>query len=259
MVPVSWRHLAQVFIITLAVATVSGTIAGFGFPIFVEAGVLEQIQSILWALIAAVGLFLTVRQTRIPDLAAMFLFSVLAVAASAREFDAHVLLNPESLGGYGVRFRLRWWLDPEVSFMLKFVWLTIGATMLTLVVVPLWFSRGPLIRAVRRREPIAWLFGAVGVLMVIGMICDDVLRYRVPLAVTQRIEEVAETFAPVAYFLAILIFHWSASKGWKVDESPTPDTASAAAETQVDDVETPMPMIDTTGVRHTHESDARRT
>ncbi len=250
------RPLVRVFIITVVFSAVSGLIAGAGFPIYVEAGPFEQFQAILWGLIAAVAMFLAIRQTRGPDLAAMILFSVLAVAACAREFDAHVHLNPEALGPLGVRFRSRWWLDPEVSLMLKLGWLLIAATAMALILVPLWFSRGPLIRAVVRREPMAWCFGAVGLLFVFSVVCDDLLRYRVPLSVTQPTEELAETLAPVAYFLAILVFHHSASKGWKVEAPATAEAAVATADSAQDTVETPAPSIDTTGARHVQEASA---
>lgn len=217
--PRSWRSTVSIFSILLIVATVSGVIAGAGFRVFVEAGPIEQSQAILWALIAALALYLSMQHTQLPNMAAMFVFSIAAAAASAREFDAHVHLNPEALGDYGVRFRIDWWLDFDVDFVLKSVWLAIALTMVAVVMVPLWFGRVPLLRAVRRHRPIALLLCAVVVSMVIGVVCDDLLRFRVPLAVAQTIEELAESVAPVAYMLAVLLFHRSVGIGWDVDET----------------------------------------
>lgn len=61
---------------------------------------------------------------------------IITAVAAAREMDAHVLLNPETIGEFGVRYRIDWWLDGDVSFLRKLTWAAIAALAVAAATAP---------------------------------------------------------------------------------------------------------------------------
>lgn len=172
-------------------------------PLWGESGIIETAQLSVWlasALIAlSVSLLTRDPQRRAPLLA----LGVLALVAAAREYDLHIYLNPETLGQYGVRYRIDWLLDGSVPFWLKAGWITIFATV-GVILYAVVRRAGPQFKQMfAARTPAAlMLIGAV-VFILIGYALDDLMR---GIFSGQRgpFEESAELMAALLYLGAVI-------------------------------------------------------
>lgn len=169
-----------------------------------ESGIIETAQLIIWLASGLIALTtaLTSRdpQRRAPLLA----LGVLALVAAAREYDLHIYLNPETLGEYGVRYRIDWILDGSVPFWLKAGWIAIFAT-IAVILYTLIARAGPQFKQMfATRAPAAlMLIGSVA-FIVIGYALDDLMR---GMFSGQRgpFEESAELVAVLLFFGAVLV------------------------------------------------------
>lgn len=165
-----------------------------------ESGTLETAQIVVWALAivssVVIAFGLKDRQTRWTTV----LLGMLAVGAAAREFDTHIMLNPEVFGQYGVRYRIDWWLDSSVSWMLKAAWagaaMVVGVGLLAVA----WFARGR--PDFFRARPRLFILGMV--FLGLGFVFDDLLRGKVRLDIAQAVEESVEMIGAVFYLAAVL-------------------------------------------------------
>jgi hypothetical protein len=132
--------------------------------------------------------------------------SVLALLAALRELDAHIFLNPATIGEYGVRYKISWWLDSGVPLWLKLGWATLFLGVLFLLVFPALRLRHSAMRLLRNADPPLVLLLACFVFLTIGFGIDDLLRgsRRISFNTRQVIEEMSE-------LIGALFFLWSAS------------------------------------------------
>lgn len=168
-----------------------------------ESGIIETAQLCIWlasGLIAlGVGFLSRAPQRRAPLLA----LGVLALVAAAREYDLHIYLNPETLGEYGVRYRIDWILDGSVPFWLKAGWIAIFAT-IGLILYTVLRGAGPQFKQMfAARAPAALMLIGTIVFILIGYTLDDLMRgifsgHRGPF------EESAELIAALLYLGAVL-------------------------------------------------------
>jgi hypothetical protein len=134
-------------------------------------------------------------------------FSFICALAAARELDAHVLLNPQYLGQFGVRYRTDWFFSNKfkVSIFLKLMWAAIFLVPLTLLIAPLFILRKPILRLIRNGDVATGLFllGIIG--LAIGFVCDDTLRktHFISLNLRQAIEESAEMLGALFFLTGI--------------------------------------------------------
>ncbi|MEO1008235.1 MAG: hypothetical protein AAFX79_06690 [Planctomycetota bacterium] len=130
---------------------------------------------------------------------------VLSGLAVLREFDAHVVLNPEVLGDWGVRYRLDWWLAADSPVLPRIAWAIAGALGVAAVVVPPVVFRARVFALLRRLDLASILMAAGVALVVAGYLSDDVLGRDqfVPTAYMQMIEEGAELVG-VAFVLCAM-------------------------------------------------------
>jgi hypothetical protein len=131
----------------------------------------------------------------------------LALLAAMRELDMHILLNPEYLSSMGVRYRIDWWLDGDVSLGLKAFWATVFASLGLMVLLPLVLYRRQTIRCLRDlRDPSVQMLALTGILMAVGFTMDDLLRGATFLSdpIKDTIEEGAEALGALCFLLATI-------------------------------------------------------
>ena len=199
-----YRLLRIALIVTLLVAAAVTAIASAGrIPVFQENGPVEIAQLELWIGAALFAFILAVPQRRISDKAALALVGIAAAAAAAREIDAHILLNPETIGSLGVRYRIDWWLDADVALLRKLTWASIATVGIAFVVAATIAAHFHPILAAKRRSRTLVYFGACAACLAVGFAFDDLLRGIVELGTAQAIEESIETLAPVFYLAGV--------------------------------------------------------
>lgn len=186
----------------IAAAAVAASLAVGRIPVFQEGGPAEIVQLVLWIGAALFAFLLVVPMRTISDRAAMALVGLAAAAAAAREIDAHILLNPETIGDLGVRYRIDWWLDDEVSLLRKLVWAALAAAGVAAVVAATIAAHIHPLLAIKRRSRTLVYFAAAALCLAIGFTFDDLLRGRLPLSKAQALEESVEVLAPLFYLAA---------------------------------------------------------
>lgn len=170
-----------------------------------ESGPIENLQVVCWLASAGIAFFGASRPRRPRQRLWLIGMGVLALAASARELDLHTMLNPETLGSWGVRYRIDWWIDGSKPILPKLMWAVGGLGVIVMLVVPLLLSVTPW-RSRFRPRPLTKTLLVVAVAgMFGGWATDDLFRsalqkdkhWSVPL------EESFELMAPTAYGLAL--------------------------------------------------------
>lgn len=188
-----WAVLPTLALLPLAIMSRDMTVFG-------ESGVIEFQQAGLLLLAALVSLVVAGRLNDRQCRNSTLLLGVLAALALGREQDLHVLLNPEYLGEWGLRFRMDWWFNAEVPFSYKAPWIAAIGVAAAVMCTLAWRSRGPIDWRFARPR----LMALTGVMYATGFVCDDLLRNVVELAITQTIEESAELVGAAALLGATL-------------------------------------------------------
>lgn len=183
---------------------------------FREDGVFEIAQVVVWGLSCVSAVVVATRITHGPSRWGTVLLGVFAFFAMLRELDAHIALNPQRLGAWGVRYRIDWWLDGSVPVMIKAVWVAIAACVAAVVGYSVW----------RARQPMRWdlarlrLLAGAGVMLFVGFVCDDLLRGRVPIEIAQVIEETAEMIGALLFLAAVLAPESASDRGLQGQREP---------------------------------------
>lgn len=165
-----------------------------------EGGLAESLQAGLLLVTALSSIFVAARLDDFSCRNATLLLGVLATLALSRELDLHVLMNPEHLGRWGVRYRLDWWTSGSVGAAVKAVWILIFACVSGLLVI--------LVR--RSAGPIHWRFARPRLMVLavcmyaVGFACDDLLRGVINLHIAQWVEETSELLAAASLLGATL-------------------------------------------------------
>lgn len=94
-----------------------------------------------------------------------------------REVDFHLDLAPDRFGPWGVRFKLNWWTDLRVAIGPKILWACVAAAAGAALLVPLWKAQLNPLQRLRQGRVDTWLFAAAVVLLGLGAVMDDLLRY----------------------------------------------------------------------------------
>jgi hypothetical protein len=176
--------------------------------IYRENGVLESLSVTLWCTGALLGFSAAFRTATAENRLLAFLMALIALLAALREIDAHIWLNPQHFGSLGVRYRVDWWMNPEVSLPVKIGWALVFLAITTSVAYPLIRLRRSLYHSVRAGAPIPLLFLAAVLFLGLGFAFDDLLRHssRVTSATRQLMEETAEVLGAVLYLTAVIVY-----------------------------------------------------
>lgn len=164
-----------------------------------EGGPIEAAQILFWVFPAtlAIGGACWVAKGVRPVL--VFLGGM-GLAAGAREADLHILMNPGTLGDWGVRYRLRWWMSTHDPILPRLMWLAI---FLAIGVITVHVSRKalPVIWTKHRWMPRLLLMMIIA--GALGWISDDILR---PLQQYSSLPPAAEeTFETISGLLFVMI------------------------------------------------------
>ena len=136
-----------------------------------------------------------------------FLLATIAFLAALREVDAHIWLNPQHLGALGVRYKINWWLDSDVSLALKLGWALVFLALVCSVLYPLTKSWRTLWRSLLARETVPLLVLASMAFLGMGFALDDLLRHssRIGPDTRQLMEETAEALGGALYLVAVFV------------------------------------------------------
>lgn len=180
--------------ISVAVALVSAWLQG-GDLLFREHGVLEVVSLGFWMLSGLLGFALATRSTGPASRLMAAWTGWMSVLAALRELDLHGWLNPQHLGALGVRYRLDWWLNGDVSIWLRLGWAAAFLTVSVFALYPPVKLRRVLWRLVREGDAFTGLLVLAMGFLALGFVIDDLLRpVRFVSAETKRlIEETSET------------------------------------------------------------------
>ena len=176
-------------------------IAAMGQRAVLEGGPVEVMQLVIWAVAGWIGLFCGGRRRGLRTRLWLVGMGVVALAALARELDAHVLLNPETLGSLGVRYRADWWLDGSVPVLLKLGWLVVFGAIGVGSFGMLAASHMPLSKRFRGGALVTALLVVAVLGLVGGWATDDLLRW-VLMPIHDwaiAVEETLEVIGPAAY------------------------------------------------------------
>lgn len=158
---------------------------------FDENGPVENLQVICWCLSLVLGLVIAFKPTQVRDRVFGAWLALLAGLAILRELDRHVLLNPETLGEWGVRYRIDWWLSAETPVLVRLVWLVAGAALLTSLILPFTYAAPKFVVHLRARDGAWWLLTLAVAALFLGYAFDDLLGRDqfVASSITKAVEE----------------------------------------------------------------------
>lgn len=201
------------FLVPALALVVGATIAWFGsIDLLREGGPVEQLQILGWGLAVWVGWFGGGRRRSIQARLWLVGMGTVASAALARELDLHIALNPETLGAWGVRYRIDWWLDAGVPALAKLAWGAFFLVATAALFGPLMGSHVPWSRRFRGGWVVNGLLGLAVAGIVLGWATDDIFRDAVrgvkPVALV--VEESVELMGAWAYFACLWV---AASRG----------------------------------------------
>ena len=174
--------------------------------IYRENGILEILSVMLWSVSALLAFRAGFRTSTTEQRLLAFLLAAIALLAALREVDAHIWLNPQHLGALGVRYKINWWLDSDVSLALKLGWALIFLAVACSVLYPLTKSWRTLWRSLLARETVPLLVLASMVFLGMGFALDDLLRHssRIGPDTRQLMEETAEVLGAALYLTAVI-------------------------------------------------------
>ncbi len=170
-----------------------------------ENGPVETAQMSLWVCssLLALGVFLYRKRPR-ERLYAGWLGLVSALAAF-READGHILLNPEVLGSWGVRYRIDWWLSLDAPVLPRVMWAVVGIVIAVGLVAPLVKASPRAFLLIKGRDRAWWLFAIAAAALFVGYACDDLVgrgQFVAPIY-SQSAEELSELVGALLFLLAI--------------------------------------------------------
>lgn len=172
--------------------------------LYKENSILENASIVVWAISAVFAVSIAIAPVAREDrLLGLWLF-VLSLLATLRELDAQILLNPKTLGEYGVRYKISWWLDGSVPILLKLAWGLLFLGIAFLLLWPVFKARLRLQQMVRTLDLRVLLFGAALVFLAMGFAVDDLMRGStlVTLETRQMVEETSELIGSIVFLLA---------------------------------------------------------
>lgn len=175
-----------------------------------EDGVIEWSSFACWIVSIFICFRALSRHNNRFDIMVFLWTCLICVLAAARELDAQVLLNPEYLGQFGVRYKTKWFLSPEVSIFLKLFWFSIFLTVGGIIIWPLVAMRKAILRLIRSGDAAAGLLLLSFIGSATGFIFDDLLRKTtfLDIDVRQAIEETSELFGAIFFLICVASLIW---------------------------------------------------
>jgi hypothetical protein len=178
--------------------------------LYAENGLIEWLSFVCWFLSLLICFLALSREySRIDRIVFCWLCLIFFLAA-ARELDAQILLNPKYFGQFGVHYKTRWFLSPEVNIYLKLFWLSFFTILGGIIIYPLITQRKKIAKLIRIGDNVLgfFLLGTIG--LAIGFIFDDTLRKTTLLNtdLRQAIEETAEFLGSACFLIGTGFLSW---------------------------------------------------
>lgn len=194
----------------LAVLGLGYSLSASPAEIHAENGPIEQISLVAWLASALIGAFAFKRHSGPHDRPVFFWLGTLGLLAALREVDAQVVLNPAYLGQFGVRYRLDWFLSPQVSLPLRVAWLVLFATVALLLIIPVVRMRRSAGHLLREGDAAAGLFIISVLCLAFAYAFDDLFRdtHLLVKAIRKAIEEISELLGSLAFLACLFSLLW---------------------------------------------------
>jgi len=177
-----------------------------------EGDFIELSQVSLWGIGIGLAAWLGVR-TQGRARGAVAWRGLIAMVALGRELDLQEMLNPEVLGGLGVRYRFDWWTDLSVPLLQKLMWVVIAAGVIVAFTAAVRRARPSTRQQLTCGHPAAWLtLLAVGFLGS-GWVLDDLLRGMLPKVPAMTAEELGELMGAGLFMASIVA---SGTEPWAI-------------------------------------------
>jgi hypothetical protein len=141
-----------------------------------ENGVVEWLTAACWLLALVVSAAAARRHHVRPDRLVFAWLIVVSLLAWARELDLHVFLNPAYMGELGLRFKPRWFLERDVSLLLRLAWVAVLLLTATSLAGPPLALQRPIRRLVRCGDTAIGLLLLSALGLVAGYVLDDLFR-----------------------------------------------------------------------------------
>lgn len=201
----AWSGAAGL-VLALMIA-VAAALVGKPDMLYMENGPLENMTLALWLMSAFVGAVAYRRWTGRMDRVTTAWVALVSCLAMLREADFHTLLHPNTLGRFGIRFRIDWVLDPRTGIVLKVVCILFFLAFIGAIVGPLLFMHARFWQLVRAGD------SSIGMLVLgfagtgVGFIMDEVLRNSPLISKAARvlIEESGEMLGALAFLAGSLL------------------------------------------------------
>ncbi|MCC5785396.1 MAG: hypothetical protein JJU33_01695 [Phycisphaerales bacterium] len=170
-----------------------------------ENGPVETAQMLLWVCssLLALGVFLYRKRPRERFFAGWL--ALVSALAAFRETDGHILLNPEVLGSWGVRYRIDWWLSLDAPVLPRVLWAALAVVMAVGLVIPLVKASPKAFLLIKGRDRAWWLFAIAAAALFVGYACDDLVgrgQFVAPIY-SQSVEEISELIGALLFLVAI--------------------------------------------------------
>lgn len=170
-----------------------------------ENGPVETAQMVLWicSSLLASGVFLFRKRPRERFFAGWL--ALVSALAAFREADGHILLNPEVLGSWGVRYRIDWWLSLDAPVLPRLLWAVLAVLIVVGLVLPIAKASPRAVELLKGRDRAWWLFAIAAAALFAGYAFDDLLgrgQFVAPIY-TQSAEEFSELVGAVLFFVAV--------------------------------------------------------
>lgn len=204
--------------------------------IYAEGGPIEWLSFGFWIAAMLICCLALSRQCKQIDRQIFWWICLICFLAAARELDAQVLLNPKYLGQFGVHYKTRWFLSPEVNIFLKLFWFSLFLMLGGNIIFPLIAQRKLIIQQIRNGDVAAgfFLLGVIG--LTIGFIFDDILRKTTFLDrdLRQSMEETAEMLGAAFFLIGTGLFLWKPFSERTEVMTVSTDNENSAAESNAD-------------------------
>ncbi len=180
-----------------------------------EGGIIEWSQFVIWLKAMIIGMVMWWNSDLRLDRAVAFWLGFVAFLALLRESDAQHLLNPETLGEWGVRYRIDWWLSGDVSIPLRLFWFVVFTAAITAAALPLTYMKFPFFRMLLSGDRATGLFIFAILLLFCGYAMDDLLRDAGFLSPGLKMlaEELFELAGAVAYLASMIALYLHSLSG----------------------------------------------
>ena len=175
--------------------------------IYDENGILEIASVLFWAMAFVISIVSAVRAGSLDARLMAVWLAVVALAAGLRECDAQIWFNPKTIGSWGVRYKISWWLDGSVPLGLKLGWAGLFLCFFLLMAYPPLKLLRQGLALLKTGDRMILLLMASVVFLALGFVIDDFMRGSdlVSTDTRQLVEESSELVGSMLFAMAAVL------------------------------------------------------